>query len=89
MNLSDKNLFLFPWTQVFSTYILAQYLQSYWGVSWLHDDANITRVFCEPSNIFLVDFECWMVPGDTMMPVGWGMFIIRCSWVVPPAISKY
>lgn len=83
MNLSQN---LFSRTQAFSTHILAQYLQSY--ISWLHDFANITQVFCELSNNFLVCLEHCIVPGGTMMPMGWGMFIISCSWEVPPATSK-
>ena len=79
---------LFSWTQAFSTHILAQYLQPYSDISWIHDFANITQVFCELSNNFLVCLEHCIVPGGTMMPMGWGMFIISCSWVVPPAISK-
>lgn len=65
---------LFSWTQAFRTHILAQYLQSYRDISWLYDFANITQVFCELSNNFLVCLKHCIVPGGTMMPMGWGMF---------------
>lgn len=91
MNSSQRIYFLCDgksWTQAFRTHILAQYLQSYRDISWLYDFANITQVFCELFNNFLVCLKHCIVPGGTMMPMGWGMFIISCSWVVPPAISK-